>query len=44
MTSFEKPQPETSEQLQDSSPGRPSLKKISLEDLRANMMCTRPTC
>ena len=34
MTSFEKPQPEPSEQLEDSSPERPSLKKISLEELR----------
>jgi hypothetical protein len=34
MTSFEKPQPEPSEQLQDSSQERPSLKKISLEGRR----------
>ena len=34
MTSFEKPQPEPSEQLQHSSPERPLLKKISLEELR----------
>jgi hypothetical protein len=47
MTSFEKPQPEPSEQLRDSSADRPLLKKISLEELRrkyANMMCPRPTC
>jgi hypothetical protein len=34
MTSFEKSQPEPSEQLQDSLSERPSLKKISLEELR----------
>jgi hypothetical protein len=34
MTSFEKPQPEPGEQLRDSSPERPLLKKISPEELR----------
>jgi hypothetical protein len=34
MTSFKKPHPESSEQLQDTSPERASLKKISLEELR----------
>ena len=34
MTSFEKPQPEPSKQLQDNSSDRSLLKKISLEELR----------